>query len=81
MGFDQTLYSHEPVPRELVVMAAYRDKHGITAQGPLGPTPVDPRQARERDAVLATVRAALRRAPNATNRYAPRPPTGHAASL
>lgn len=70
-------YGYELVPRELIAVAAYRDKYGITGHEPLGPAPTDPRQARERHAVGA----ALRRASQAPFRRAPGPRTGQTVGL
>lgn len=56
LGYGPTLYGHGPVPRALVAVAAYRDKYGINDHETLGPRPSEPRQARERNAVYATVR-------------------------
>ncbi|MFI2362650.1 MobF family relaxase [Promicromonospora sp. NPDC019610] len=65
LGYGPALPEHGPVPRGLVAVAAYRDKYGITGQEPFGPRPSDPRQARERDAIHATLRGALHRTPHA----------------
>jgi hypothetical protein len=66
MGLALTQYAQGPALRELAAVAAYRDKYGITGEEALGPTPADPRQARDRDAM----HAALRRTPQAPHRQA-----------
>ena len=68
-GWDLTLYGHESVPRELVALAAYREKYGITGSVPLGPATDDPRQAHDRE----TVRAAISKVRKTTQLAPPRP--------
>ncbi|GAB2481179.1 hypothetical protein GCM10027063_24140 [Promicromonospora xylanilytica] len=60
MGYGVRLYGHGPVPRELVVVAAYRDKYGITGREPLGPAVNDPRQGHDRKTVRAAISKARR---------------------
>lgn len=60
MGYDVSLYGHGPVPRELVVVAAYREKYGITGREPLGPASNDLRQGHDRETVRAAIIKARR---------------------
>lgn len=78
-GCDLTLYGHESVPRELVAVAAYREKYGITGSAPLGPATDDPRQAHDRETVRATinkVRRTTQLAPPRSAHFVPTPSIG-----
>ena len=55
-----TVQGSGTVPRELIAVAAYRDKYGISGYEPLGPTPNDSGQARDRDLARAAMNRASR---------------------
>ncbi|MGW2094546.1 MobF family relaxase [Promicromonospora sukumoe] len=81
LGYDPTLHGQGQAPRELVAVAAYRGKYGITGPEPLGRRPSEPGQVREHDAAHTVLRAALHLAPQAASRHSSGSRTEHVIGL